>query len=229
MIKLPRFAFEKFPGADDSLTTQMKSVGEVMGIGRTLQRGVGQGDALARAGRHAAHDGQRRRCRCGTASTPSRARLLAGERPGGAGRASRACTAGSSTSGRAVAEAERSVRGVDPASLDAGDWRRLKRLGIGRCPDRDADRPRRARGAAAAQGGRRAAGVQGRRQLRRRGRGARALLLLGLRARGRARPRRAAERDHPRRRPQPDRPGHRVRLLLRAGRPDAARAWATTR
>ena len=31
----------------------------------------------------------------------------------------------------AVAEAERSVRGVDPASLDAGEWRRLKRLGIG--------------------------------------------------------------------------------------------------
>lgn len=37
VTKIPRFAFEKFSGAKDSLTTQMKSVGEVMGIGRTLQ------------------------------------------------------------------------------------------------------------------------------------------------------------------------------------------------
>lgn len=37
VTKIPRFAFEKFAGAKDSLTTQMKSVGEVMGIGRTLQ------------------------------------------------------------------------------------------------------------------------------------------------------------------------------------------------
>jgi carbamoyl-phosphate synthase large subunit len=36
VCKIPRFAFEKFPGAKDILTTQMKSVGEVMGIGRTL-------------------------------------------------------------------------------------------------------------------------------------------------------------------------------------------------
>ncbi len=36
IVKIPRFAFEKFPGTDDTLTTQMKSVGEVMGIGRTF-------------------------------------------------------------------------------------------------------------------------------------------------------------------------------------------------
>src|SRR5699024_4024726 len=35
--KIPRFAFEKFPLADSRLTTQMKSVGEVMAIGRTFQ------------------------------------------------------------------------------------------------------------------------------------------------------------------------------------------------
>lgn len=34
IVKAPRFAFEKFPGADDTLTTTMKSVGEAMGIGR---------------------------------------------------------------------------------------------------------------------------------------------------------------------------------------------------
>ncbi|MBP9218344.1 MAG: carbamoyl-phosphate synthase large subunit [Sterolibacterium sp.] len=37
VTKIPRFAFEKFPTADDRLTTQMKSVGEVMAIGRTFQ------------------------------------------------------------------------------------------------------------------------------------------------------------------------------------------------
>ena len=36
VTKVPRFAFEKFPGADARLTTQMKSVGEVMAIGRTF-------------------------------------------------------------------------------------------------------------------------------------------------------------------------------------------------
>jgi carbamoyl-phosphate synthase large subunit len=37
VTKVPRFAFEKFPTADSHLTTQMKSVGEVMAIGRTFQ------------------------------------------------------------------------------------------------------------------------------------------------------------------------------------------------
>ena len=37
---MPRFAFEKFKQADDRLTTQMKSVGEVMAIGRTFQESL---------------------------------------------------------------------------------------------------------------------------------------------------------------------------------------------
>lgn len=40
VIKIPRFNFEKFHGCDDRLTTQMKSVGEVMGIGRTFQESL---------------------------------------------------------------------------------------------------------------------------------------------------------------------------------------------
>jgi carbamoyl-phosphate synthase large subunit len=40
VTKVPRFAFEKFPGANDRLTTQMKSVGEVMAIGRTFQESM---------------------------------------------------------------------------------------------------------------------------------------------------------------------------------------------
>jgi len=56
VTKIPRFTFEKFPGANTRLTTQMKSVGEVMAIGRTFQeslqkalRGLETGiDGLAR-------------------------------------------------------------------------------------------------------------------------------------------------------------------------------------
>src|SRR5687768_7044468 len=40
VVKVPRFTFEKFPGADATLTTQMKSVGEAMAIGRTFKESL---------------------------------------------------------------------------------------------------------------------------------------------------------------------------------------------
>jgi carbamoyl-phosphate synthase large subunit len=43
VVKIPRFAFEKFPAADPVLTTQMKSVGEVMAIGRTFKEAFQKG------------------------------------------------------------------------------------------------------------------------------------------------------------------------------------------
>jgi carbamoyl-phosphate synthase large subunit len=51
VVKVPRFAFEKFPGADTTLGTQMKSVGEAMGIGRTFT------EALSKALRSRELDG----------------------------------------------------------------------------------------------------------------------------------------------------------------------------
>ena len=51
VVKFPRFAFEKFPGADTTLGTQMKSVGEAMGIGRTF------GEAFLKARRSREVDG----------------------------------------------------------------------------------------------------------------------------------------------------------------------------
>jgi carbamoyl-phosphate synthase large subunit len=51
VVKVPRFAFEKFPGADATLGTQMKSVGEAMGIGRTFT------EALSKALRSRELDG----------------------------------------------------------------------------------------------------------------------------------------------------------------------------
>ncbi len=47
VTKIPRFNFEKFAGANDRLTTQMKSVGEVMAIGRTQQESL---QSAARSG-----------------------------------------------------------------------------------------------------------------------------------------------------------------------------------
>ncbi|GAB3654712.1 carbamoyl phosphate synthase large subunit [Glycomyces tarimensis] len=40
VVKIPRFTFEKFPGADPTLTTTMKSVGEAMSLGRTFQQAL---------------------------------------------------------------------------------------------------------------------------------------------------------------------------------------------
>ncbi|MBT8224254.1 MAG: carbamoyl-phosphate synthase large subunit [Dactylosporangium sp.] len=42
VVKIPRFAFEKFPGADPELTTTMKSVGEVMSLGRNFTEALGK-------------------------------------------------------------------------------------------------------------------------------------------------------------------------------------------
>jgi carbamoyl-phosphate synthase large subunit len=43
VAKIPKWQFEKFPGSDTTLTTQMKSVGEVMAIGRTFSEALGKG------------------------------------------------------------------------------------------------------------------------------------------------------------------------------------------
>ena len=228
MVKLPRFAFEKFPGADAGLTTQMKSVGEAMGIGRTLRRGVGQGDALPRAGqppraaaaRSAEPEWDRfDRSRAGCRRRRSRRRWPP----------SRACTPGSSTSGRVVADAERTLGGATRRCLDAATVAAAEAARHRRRPDRRAGRVRpSARCGRLRQ--RPACGRCSRRSTAAppRWRRRRPTTTRPTRTRTSCRPRRAAERDHPRRRPQPDRPGHRVRLLLRPGRP-TFRRWATTR
>ena len=42
VVKVPRFAFEKFQGTDDTLSTRMKAVGEIMAIGRTFEEALGK-------------------------------------------------------------------------------------------------------------------------------------------------------------------------------------------
>ncbi len=52
VVKAPRFAFEKFPKADPTLTTQMKSVGETMAIGRTFKEALQKAMRSLEIGRH---------------------------------------------------------------------------------------------------------------------------------------------------------------------------------
>jgi len=58
VVKVPRFAFEKFPTADYRLTTQMKSVGEAMAIGRTFKEAFQKGLRALEAGRSGWEVGQ---------------------------------------------------------------------------------------------------------------------------------------------------------------------------
>src|SRR4051795_2333677 len=100
VAKVPRFAFEKFPGADTTLGTQMKSVGEAMGIGRTFT------EALSKALRSRELDGG------AVTPWPSLDELPEGVHPW------------------FRAELERLRLGsLNLSDLVAHDWLRLKRLG----------------------------------------------------------------------------------------------------
>ena len=64
VVKIPRFTFEKFPQADPTLTTQMKSVGEAMAIGRTFKEALQKALRILEIGRFGLlGDGADRRCR----------------------------------------------------------------------------------------------------------------------------------------------------------------------
>jgi carbamoyl-phosphate synthase large subunit len=104
VVKVPRFAFEKFPGADTGLGTQMKSVGEAMGIGRTFS------EAFCKALRSRELDAG--------AVTPwaNLADLPNGLHPWFERELA------------AIREGLRAVRSLD--DLVADDWTRLKRLGL---------------------------------------------------------------------------------------------------
>ena len=235
VVKMPRWAFEKFPLADRELTTHMKSVGEAMAIGRTFK------EAFLKALRSRELDARRscrptrrrhspRRWPCPPASATSWCctRFRNGLEHGRRAPRSPASPPFFLTELRDIVELEHEV------ARGAATWtprllRRLKRYGF--CDERLAaltgrtEREVRALRLRA----RRHARLQSRRHLRRRVRGRDAVLLLHLRGRERGAARRARARRHPGQRPQPHRPGHRVRLLLRACRHDGARASATTR
>ena len=220
VVKAPRFAFEKFPGADGTLTTQMKSVGEAMGIGRNFC------EALGKTLRSRELDGDRAQRRA-TSACPTwdrldalLGRMRAGEIAGGARRRVRRSTPGSATSSRARSRSSTTPAARGLAGFDAEGMRQLEAARRLRLADRDADRLRARRTCA------RAARELGVRPVFKtvdscggEVEAETSLPLLELRPRSTSRSTtgRAARAD-PRLGPEPDRPGHRVRLLLRAGR-----------
>ncbi len=67
VVKVPRFAFEKFAGADNTLTTRMKAVGEAMAIGRTFEEALGKALRSLEDGRAGLGvDGKTLTCEAGT-------------------------------------------------------------------------------------------------------------------------------------------------------------------
>ena len=239
VTKIPRFAFEKFPGASNVLTTSMKSVGEAMAIGRTFQESLQKAlrsletgltglDEITIESFDAAKgidDADNKAAIRAALGTPTPDRLL---------KLAQAIRLGASDEvihnacridpwflaeirGLVETEAEIIAKGLPTT---AGPFRHLKALGFSDkrlakltgtdADDRDGKAPR----------ARRAAGVQAHRHLRRRIRLAHGLYVFDLcEAVRRHRRRRSGavrqkESHHPRRRAQPHRPGHRVRLLL---------------
>ena len=188
VVKFPRFAFEKFPGADQTLGTQMKSVGEAMGIGRTFS------EALLKA--HGSRELER------GAATPWPT-LDDHDLPDG------------------LHPWFRSEIARAREILDSGDIEAAKRAGWGDDTLGEALGLTGRGGASPASRARHPSGVPARRFVcRRGGRGVQLPVFdVGGRGRGAADGRQAARR-HPRLGAEPDRAGHRVRLLLRPRRPD---------
>ena len=235
VTKIPRFAFEKFPGAEQTLTTSMKSVGEAMAIGRTFQESMQKAlrsletgltgfdeIAIEGIGPDAAENRSAIRAALGT-PTPDRILKVAQAMRHGLpdDQIFAACKIDpwflAQIRGIVDKEAEIKAKGLPQSAPRAaaaqgdGLFRRPPRQAL-RAHDRRSDEtPARAR---------RAAGVQAHRHLRGRVRLAHRLHVFDLRDAVRRRRRlrgravRQEEGRHPRRRAEPHRPGHRVRLLL---------------
>ena len=232
VVKVPRFAFEKFPQADPTLTTTMKSVGEAMAIGRNFP------EALQKALRSLEKPEAVFSWPADRGDVDVDA-LLATMRVPHDGRLSEVQLALWAGAG---IDAVHEATNIDPwfldqmcqineiadevraaESLDHRMLLRAKRFGF-------SDRQLGAlRGLTEAEVRElrhelgRAAGVQDGRHLRGRVRGPHAVPLLVVRRGDRGRPERPRQGDHPGLGAQPDRPGHRVRLLVRARRADPAR------
>ena len=248
VTKIPRFAFEKFPGAEPTLTTAMKSVGEAMAIGRTfpeslqkalrsLETGLDGLDEIEIDGLGHGDDHNVLRAAIGQ-PTPDRLLNVAQAMRLGMGVDEiHECSkidpwfleriAEIIALERQGARSRPAARRGQHASLEG------ERL-LGRAP-RGACRQGRSRRRRRSQTAWRSAGVQAHRHLRRRVRFAHGLHVLDLRGAVRRQgPMRSrsfgARKDrHPRRRPEPDRAGDRVRLLLLPRRVRAAAQRATRR
>ena len=224
VVKIPKWQFEKFPGADDTLGPQMKSVGEVMAIGRTFKEALMKAWRSLETGKKTGAEILEPRRLTQMLVTPKPERLgyirYAFERGMSVREVARLTRMDPwfLYQLREITQAQKSHRANHSKGNQCGapappqaprPERRAHRHGV------EARRPRRHQ---AGEGTARRAGnsprLQARRHLRRRIRIHDALPLLHLRRRGRGAADQNAQDHHSRLRPQSHRPGHRVRLLL---------------
>ena len=221
VVKIPKWQFEKFPGADESLGPQMKSVGEAMSIGRTFKQALLKGVRSLETGKRVNADAIEPRILTKRLVTPHPERL--------------AYIRYALAQGMSVREIAQ-MTNIDPwflhqlkeiseeqvklgeGEVDAERLRELKRMGFSDARLAAAwfngDKGSAEKVHQPSQPARRPTRVQTRGHLRRGVRKLHALSLLHLRRRGRGDAHRAQEGHHPGQRAQPYRAGHRVRLLL---------------
>ena len=225
VTKIPRWTFEKFPETEDLLTTSMKSVGETMAIGRTFKESLQKAVRSLEIGRFGLLQQlppdieSAEEFLIPKLTTPNSQRLFY---------IATAIQCGMSIEDisrltyidpwflhhiKEIVETENALRVLSPS---AETLREAQGAGVFRPQPGAALEQDGAADPGSAHAAQGEARLQARRHLRRRVRGLHALLLLDLRDRGRVTALDAQKGRHPRRRPQPDRPGHRVRLLLRS-------------
>ena len=120
VTKIPRFAFEKFPGADGRLSTYMQSVGEVMAIGRTFRESFAKAMRSRELDSPAESAGRRRRAAGGDRDPLRRALRPDRSRPSGAGSGSRPCTRSRwSTAGSCASSRRWPARATAPRAWSA--------------------------------------------------------------------------------------------------------------
>jgi carbamoyl-phosphate synthase large subunit len=137
VVKIPRFAFEKFPEADPVLTSTMKSVGEVMAIGRTFKEALGKAwRGIEKAGFDLGPGGAPGEEVLARLGVPGERRLLLVEEALAAGHTVDAVAGASGIDPwfvdqiAEVAEEAASLHGRPLASLSADELRSAKRLGL---------------------------------------------------------------------------------------------------
>ena len=228
VVKIPRWAFEKFPQADETLTTQMKSVGEAMAIGRTFKQAFLKGIRSLELGSRTSLFGQPKDETDEQLTALQRQLVIPNDRRMWAlfralergwtidadPRADARSIRGSSTQFADIQAMANEVKAQGKDALTPKRLRYLKRQGfadsdlarlagcgeseIRVAPPRRLDR----------------AGLQAHRHLRRRVRVVHAVSLQQLRPGVRSGADARTQGRHPRQRTEPHRPGHRVRLLL---------------
>ena len=225
VVKIPKWQFEKFPGADDTLGPQMKSVGEVMAIGRTFKEALMKAWRALETGKKTGAEVLEPRRLTQMLVTPRPERLgyirFAFERGMSVREVARltAWIPGSCIRLREITLAQmRDCRRPRPRPVDAEQLRAAEASRPQRRAHRNGVEARRPRRHAAGEGTARRqgnqAGFQAGGYLRRRVRVDDALPLLDLRRRGRGAADGQAEDHHSGLGPESHRAGHRVRLLL---------------